>query len=239
MTPMKFDPLVSETSERLYGLNALVELVYRATPDVELQERDALNQLAEHENWDYGDYSVEDQFLEVKFRHWLPKLAAYSIIILLSSIVETQLLAYAKRVGEREKSAFEPNDLKGPFLERAAKYVKKVSGSVLTKNPRWETLRNLQELRDIIVHRAGKPGGDKKPQVEQMIERMRYPGISLDENPYAITADCELSFSIHSCRYFAGEVEQFFKDLFKDAGLPVTGLWPNIESGFRAEGNSS
>jgi hypothetical protein len=32
------DPLVDETSQRLYGLNALVELIYRATPDVELQE---------------------------------------------------------------------------------------------------------------------------------------------------------------------------------------------------------
>jgi hypothetical protein len=38
-----FDPLVTETSQRLYGLNALVELVYRAPPEVELQGRDALS----------------------------------------------------------------------------------------------------------------------------------------------------------------------------------------------------
>ncbi len=151
---------MAETSQRLYGLSALVELVYRATPEVELQEREALKQLANQENWDYGDYNVEDQFLDVKFRE-LPKLAAYSIIVSISSIVETQLLAYAKRVGQREKSAFDPNDLRGSVLEKTALYVKKVAGSELTHNVRWKTLKDLQDLRDIIVHRGGKPGDDK------------------------------------------------------------------------------
>lgn len=232
MVRIRFDPLVTETSQRLYGVSALIELVYRATPDIELQERGALKQLAEHDNWEYGDYTVEDQFLDVKFKYWLPKLAAYSVLILLSSVVETQLLAYARKVGERKGSAFDPNDLKGSVLDKTAAYVKRVSGSELTKNARWQILRDLQDLRDIIVHRAGKPGDDKKPRFEQM--RQVYPGVSLDENPYTIfKADPELDVSIHACRYFAREVEGFFKDLFKDAALPVeTGLWPNIQSGF-------
>ena len=108
---IRFDSLVTETSQRLYGLSALIELIYRATPEVELQERDALKQLAEHEKWEYGDYNVEGQFLDVKFKYWLPKFAAYSVIILLSSIVETQLLAYARRVGQRGECAFDLNDL--------------------------------------------------------------------------------------------------------------------------------
>jgi hypothetical protein len=138
MATFHFDPVVTATSQRLYGLNALVELVYRATPGVELQERDALKQLAEHEGWDYSDYSMEDQCLDVKFRYWLPKLAAYSIIILLSSVVETQLLAFARRVGQREKSAFDPNDLKGSVLNRVRVYVKKVSNVDLAQNERWQ-----------------------------------------------------------------------------------------------------
>jgi len=230
MVKIRFDPLVNETSQRLYGLGAFIELVYRATPEVEVQERDALKQLAEHENWDHGDYTVEEQFLDVKFQYWLPKFAAYSIIVLLSSIVETQLLAYARRVGKREKSAFDPNDLKGSVLDKTALYLKKVWGSELAKNTRWQILRDLQDIRDVIVHRAGKPGDDKKGRFEQMVRL--YPGVSLDENPYAIKKEPGLAVSIHSCRYFAREVEAFFKDLFKDADLPVgTGLWPNIQSG--------
>jgi hypothetical protein len=231
MVRFRFDKLVTETSQRLYGLSALIELVYRATPEVELQERNALEQLARQENWNFGDYSVEDDFLDVKFKYWLPKLAGHSIIILLHSILETQLLAYAKFAGQREGSAFDPNDLKGSVLDRTAQYVKKVSGLELAKNVHWKALRDLQDLRDTIVHRAGKPGDDKKRQLEQMCRS--YPGISLDENPFTIKGDPEVGVTVHSCRYFAREVELFFKDLFKHADLPVeTGLWPNIQSGF-------
>ncbi len=68
-------------------------------------------------------------------------------------------------------------------------------------------------------------------QLEQMCKS--YPGISLDENPYTAKHDTELGVTIHSCRYFLGEVEEFFKDLLNDADLPFKGgLRPNVQSGF-------
>jgi len=232
MVKIQWNPLVTETAQRLYGLSALIEMIGRATPDVELQERDALKQLAEQENWDFSDYNVEDQFLDVKFGYWLPKLAHYSVIILLSSLVETQLLAYARNVGQRQKCAFDPNDLNGSVLEKAALYINKVSGLQLTQNARWQLLKDLQELRNIIVHRAGKPPEDKgkRSQLEQIVKRYR---ISILENPYAIAADSQLDISIYTCKSFAREIEAFFKGHFRDDGLPVeTALWPNIENRF-------
>jgi hypothetical protein len=232
MATIRFDSLVTETSQRLYGLNSLIELIYRATPQFELQEHEALKQLAEQEGWEYSDYNVEEQFLDVKVKYWLPKLTAYSVIILLSSLVETQLFAYARRVGQLAGCGFDPNDLRGSVLDRAALYVKRVSGVELTQNAHWQTLRDLQDLRDIIVHRAGKPGDDRMIRRVEQIQQA-HKGIGLNENPYVIAADVELDVSIHSCRYFAREVEQCLRGLFKDAGLPVeTGLWPNIQSGF-------
>jgi hypothetical protein len=232
MTKIVFDPLVDETSQCLSGINALIETVYKGIPESEQQALDAIKQIAERDQWDESDYDVEVQLLDPIFKWWLPKTAAYSVIILLRSIVETQLLAFAKRVGERGKSNFDPNDLKGSVLDRARLYVKKVSDLDLTQNERWQRLRDLQDIRDIIVHRAGKPGDDKKQHLERMCSS--YPGISLGGNPYTINRDVELGITIHSCRYFAKEVEEFFKGLFKDAGLPVrSGLWPNIQSGFR------
>lgn len=229
MPKIVYDPLVAETSQRLYGLNALIELIYRATPEVEFQEREALKKLAERESWEFPDYSTEDQFLDVKFREELPKVSAYAILILLSSVVETQLVAYARRLGREKISTFDVNDLKGSVLDRTALYAKRVSGLELTNNRYWKVLRDLQDLRDIIVHRAGKPGEDRSKQVEQISKT--YPGISLGDNPYLISAEPEIRISIHSCRYFLGEIEQFFKSVFSDANLPVrTGLWPNVES---------
>ena len=230
MAKIVFDPLVTDTSHRLYGLGALIELIYRATPAIEIQERDALEELAERDGWEYGDFAVEDQLLDIKFGHWVPKLAHYSIIILLSSIVETQLLAFAKKIGKREKCTFEPGDLRGSALEKVALYVKRASELELTQNPHWKTLKDLQDLRDVIVHRAGRPGTDKAAQFGQMIKNL--PLLSLAPNPHGWEPDDEIDVSIHACRYFAKEVEIFFKELFKQAGLPAeTGLWPNIESG--------
>jgi len=41
----------------------------------------------------------------------------------------------------------------------------------------------------------------------------------------------EVGFTIHSRRYFLGELED--KDLLKDADLPFRGgLWPSVQSGF-------
>ena len=71
MVTIRWDNLVIETSQRLYGIGALIEMIARATPEVELRDRDALKELAEQENWDFSAYSAEDRFLDVKFS-WLP-----------------------------------------------------------------------------------------------------------------------------------------------------------------------
>jgi hypothetical protein len=188
MVKIQWNPLVTETAQRLYGLSALIEMIGRAAPEVELQERGALKELAEKGNWDFSDY--------------------------------------------REKCAFDPNNLNGSVLEKVALYINKVSGLQLTENARWQLLKDLQELRNIIVHRAGKPPEDqsKRSRLEQMVKRYR---ISVLENPYAMNAHSQLDISIYTCKSFAGEIEAFFKGIFKDDGLPVeTGLWPNIENRF-------
>ena len=198
MVKIRWNPLVTDTAQRLYGLNALIEMIRQATPEVELQERDALKELAEQENWHFNDYSVADQFLDVKFS-WLPKLAHYSVIILLSSLVETQLLGYAISVGQQQKCAFHPNDLKGSALEKAALYICRASGLQLNQNARWQLLKDLRELRNIIVHRAGKlpEDKDKQGQLQQMAKRY---GISILEQPCAIHADSQLKISIYTCK---------------------------------------
>lgn len=231
MTTLRFDDLVTETSQRLYGLNALIELIDQATPGFELDERNALEQIGKLEDWGSADYDLEHQFLDIKF-DWLPRMAAYSIFILLSSIVETQLLAFARRIG-RGKSPFDPNDLKGSVLDRVRVYVKKVSDLDLSQNEHWQHLKDLQDLRDIIVHRAGKPRWDDMKQRQHVEQMRKYPGVSLDRNRHTLESDVELNFAVHSCKYFAAKVEDFFKNIFKDAGMPTRiGLWPNIQSGF-------
>jgi hypothetical protein len=228
---ISFSPLVVETSQRMYGISALVELIYRATPEVEFREREALKELAEREGWDYGDYSVEDQFLDIKFGYWLPRLSAYSVLILLSSIVETQLASFAKNRADLRKARFDPKDFRNGVLKKAADYIYKVSDPKLDikGNAHWQPLEGLRFLRNIVAHRAGKPRNDQRRRVELMCKK--YSGLSSDENPRSFGGAKELGISVHACRFFAGQAEGFFKGVFSQCNLPhYGGLWPNIEA---------
>lgn len=226
MVVIRWDPLVTDTSQRLRGLSEMVDLLFHAMPDIEAQERQALKQPAERESWEYNDYTDEDQFLDVTFQYWLPTLSSYSVVILLSSLIETQLLAFATKLGKSKGSAFAPSDLKGSPLDRVALYVRRVPDFELAGEKHWKVLRDIQDIRDIIVHRAGKPR-DK----EQQVLAFWYQGVSLQENPYTFQAESELLISVQTCKYFIGAVEEFFKSIFKQADLPVeTGLWPNVKA---------
>jgi hypothetical protein len=205
-------------------------LIDEAHPKVWEQGREALKQWAKDQDWNYGDYSVESELLEANFNYWLPKEEAYSVIVLLSSIVETQLVGYAQKVAAEKGRAFNPKRFGNAILDRVATYIKDVAGWDLTKNGRWQVLKDLQTIRNTIVHRAGKPDERDKEQLKDICKRR--PGLSVNENPFSMWHDPEISLTIRYCRYFAREVEQFFRNLFKDAGLPVeSALWPNIQSG--------
>lgn len=177
-------------------------------------------------NWDFGDYDVERQVLDAKFQHWVPRFAAYSVIILLDSIVETQLFAYAERIGGVQGSAFRPKDIRGHGLEPAALYLKRGAGLDVKQDPAWKHLESLQELRNIIVHRGGDLG--KFPEQKERADRLlqSYPKEKLEprKNVYTFGGEMEIWISMPLCREFAREIEEFFKRLCKSAGLPEKGV---------------
>ena len=219
MAKIRVDRLVTETSQRLYGLSALIDLIDEAHPKVWEQGQKALKEWAENKHWDYEDYNLEAQFLEANFAHWLPREEAYSVLVLLSSIVETQMLGYAGRIAARKGQAFDPRAFRDKVLGRVANYIKGIAGLDLTKNSRWQLLKDLMALRNIIVHRAGRPDERDRGQLKQICKRRR--GVSLIETPLSWWRDPELSLTVGSCRYFAREVAEFFKSLLKNADLPV------------------
>src|SRR5437870_5172340 len=101
-----FDYLVLETFDRLFGVTAFLEVVDKAIPEMEWREQEALKQMAERENWEYSEYDGQRQVLDEKFRHWIPRFAGYSVIVLLQSIVETQFLTCSQRVGTKRSCQF-------------------------------------------------------------------------------------------------------------------------------------
>ena len=108
----QFDYLVLETFQRLSGIKAFLEVLDKVVPEIEWLEREELRRLAEEQGWDVGDYQAKGQVLDEKFRHWVQRFGPFSIIVLLCSAVETQLLACADRLGRDRNSTFRVKDIR-------------------------------------------------------------------------------------------------------------------------------
>ena len=98
------NPVVIETFARLQGALAFVETLNDGLPTLEKKERHYLEHLASDEGWGDDDFAIENQILHKKFNTWIPTLAAYGATILLHSIVETQLDAFADYIGRKRGS---------------------------------------------------------------------------------------------------------------------------------------
>ncbi len=214
---LRFNFLALDTFHRLLRTNDFINLLDDVLPTKAWQETEALKKFAESEGWDYGDYQAESQALDEKLHHWMPRLAAYSCIILLYSVVENQLQAYAEQVGKKQNSSFCVQDLRGHGVRQVALYLSRVAGIDLTKDPDWADIERLRELRNLIVHAGGKPS--TKEQQTLMKELLdQYPGkVSLDDSYWPPHGQIWISMNL--CSELGNRVEAFFRRLFKTAGF--------------------
>ena len=218
MAIIHFDPLVIGTFQRLFGISAFLEAVDTATPTLEANENHHLERLAAQEGWDYSDYAIEKIELDAKFRTWVPTFAAYSVVILLHSIVENQLFAFADRLGKKQSAKLRVKQLAGRGLEQAAIYLECVVSISVKTDCAWPILQDLQLLRNVIVHRGGRRGDSPEQQkdVDGLIRR-HSDKLQLQK---ADGVHAQIWVSMNLCRDFAREVEGFFERVFESAGLP-------------------
>ncbi|PYR73788.1 MAG: hypothetical protein DMF87_24750 [Acidobacteria bacterium] len=101
---MKFDPFVWEFNSWIVGTKAFLDAISHAASEAaSIEAADKLQRRAESEGWEGDDFFVEYDILRENFEYWLPRLSAYAVIILLHSLVETQLHACARRL-RRDRS---------------------------------------------------------------------------------------------------------------------------------------
>ena len=222
MTFFRFNFLAGDTFARLEGLKASTEHAANSIPEMERQAQEALKSRAEIGGWDFEDYRVEQQILEENYGHWVPRYTGYSTLVLLYSIVETQLLACADHVAEDKSSVFRARDIKGSAFESSVRLIGALTPINATQDIAWPHLKDLQSLRNIIVHRAGMRGQAEKYQKEfDDLLRRHKKRISKIKD---LWSGDSLWIPMETCKFFTLEMEQFFTRLFKHLGLPTTGV---------------
>jgi hypothetical protein len=156
--------------------------------------------------------------LNNKFHTWVPTFAAYSVTILLHSIVETQLDAFAEHMGKKLGSKLRTRDMAGKGVDRSANYLERALSIDVKTDPAWSRLKDLQSLRNIMVHGGGKPGESQKAQKSVGDLVRRYPQALKLRKADGFHEQIWMSMSL--CRDFAQSIDGFFERVFKASGLP-------------------
>jgi hypothetical protein len=224
MSLIRIEPIALDTAGWILGVRSLVELLHDTIPEAEHREREALRGRAQGEGWDAGEYFVELQQVELRFQAWLPRLTGYSVIILMHSLVERQLLAVAKQLQQRHGYKLGVKEIQGSPIERAKTYLTKVAGIDIVSDLGWKELTNLQDLRNIVAHRLGKPGETARDQegINRLLECYR-GNLVLEKRPDSFEPEVEVSRSL--CEHFIDQVAGFFKRLLVKAEILEGGDW--------------
>lgn len=211
---IRFEPVVFDTLGSIWGTRAYIDEMERTLPLSESRDRGELKRLADELGFDYEIYSEKQSDADSKWVYWIPRVLSYSLVTLLHSIVETNLLGLCKRL-RPDKTSLKVGELKGSPIERSRLYLTKLVHLNIADDPDWETLRDLAKIRNVIVHRGGAVGNDKdqKKQIDELVEKY---------TPDLKTHIGYLQVSLTLCRKFLDIVEGFFKRLFTMAGLLKT-----------------
>ena len=217
-----FNPLVMETFDRLRGVQSLLNTMNEGIPVLRERQNNDLEQTAAAEGWEYGQFAAERDDLNYQFHAWIPTFAAYSVTILLHSLVETQLYAFAEYMGKQRGSKLRVSDEPGRGVGQAVKYLQHVLSIDVTRDPDWSCLRDLQLLRNIIVHRGGKPGESVKHRktVDDLVVKYEAHGLSLRRADGFLGIQEQIWIPMALCREFGQKIGDFLDRTFTANGLP-------------------
>ena len=208
-----FDPLLIKSDERLAAVRALLQLLEEAVPEHEERDRTELRKRASIQGWDFSEYDMQRQIHDSRFRFWLPRFAAYSVVTLLFTVLEVQLLECASRAQRRLNSPFGPEDIRGRGIESAAVYLIKSGVSDVKQDTAWSTLTDLRDLRNLIVHRAGT-SGEKHQETANRLRETYKGDLEIEETPMDWWNEVLISMKL--CRHFTNEVEAFLGRVVAD-----------------------
>lgn len=109
----------------------------------------------EYAEW-YSEYEVDISSFEERYERDFPSKSRYSFLVLLHIVLEDRLRATCNEIQKRRNLPIMEKDLKGAALERANSFLKKVAGINYNNQTDWQNLRDLQSIRDCIVHTNGR-----------------------------------------------------------------------------------
>lgn len=155
----------SQVANGIANFEANVEIiVVEGTHSAEPPRLIKVHQSLDDHTWD----------LEDVFREYFPNLQRRSALITLFSFFEHELNKVCNLFQITENYKVSLSDISGSGIERAKRYLSKVVSLDLDPDtPEWNEVKNIQALRNLIVHADGRlfdSDGPKRPAVARYVE---------------------------------------------------------------------
>jgi hypothetical protein len=159
---------------------------------------------------DFSEWQAEIEFFEERYDRDFPSKIRYSFVVLLHIELENRLRATCDEISRRKNIVIREKDLKGSPIERAKTFLDKIAMLSLNNQQAWQGLKDLQNIRDCIVHTNGQieASRDKKRLLELCEKRLgiaNLEGTLMIKNAYCIKA--------------IEAIAAYFDNLFDSAGF--------------------
>ena len=127
-------------------------------------------------------------------------------------IFETNLTSFAQIARKHYFLELKHNELVGGKTEKVRKYLLKLAKIDISKIKSWGTLKDLEIIRNCIVHNDGKVDSKFKDseKIKSLIRKYKNY-CSINKSLYEKEEYLIIKFS--SCEFFITEIEAFFDDL--------------------------
>jgi len=152
------------------------------------------------EEYEEGDMD-EEYFL---YQRNYPNILRESFFITCYSILEQELVAVCKSQKELKSLPKDINDMRGRGIDGAKEYLKHAKIELSTAKS-WEDIKNIQSIRNCIVHSGGNLTNltDKKSQkIREYIEKRK------DRKDITIEND-KIILTTEYCRYVVNTFSEF------------------------------
>jgi len=229
MTRIKFDFFRYHMMSQFAALEE-----YRAHMEVQIQQShhstraqilaenqpppDAMTQEAMQE-WLYlRDQDIDD--CDLRFKIHFPRILRFSMIISIYTLMESNLALIAAKMKTQKDLSLDMVDLQAKNLvKRFEKFWTRVAGLNWWKDPRWDLLKDIEELRNCIAHRNGvaRPNDGR---IRQLLQQHNSGIRLIDVDNHLVDPDDRGTLQIDErfCQEGLHEMRALLNEIFERAG---------------------
>lgn len=178
--------------------------------DVDLHELQTEEQIYVLENINFFEGNFECSQIE--------NTATYSLIPSCYMLFETNLVAFANIAKQHYSLNLKYNELNGGKTEKIKNYLSKLANINISKINSWNSLKDLEKIRNCIIHNEGKVNDEFKDKKDLESILKKYPNdISINKPLYEDTNYLIIKFSL--CEKFLSLLDSFFNDIIDIFGF--------------------